>query len=114
MPRAMSISAVPVLPASSMPFSAAAVAVPSRTTDFIIVPSLAAVASLMTRSASLGIGCSVVRPSGSTTFETSRGSIRNPPLPIVCATVAICSGVTSSFAWPIAVRPDVHLDRTSC
>ena len=31
--------------------------------------------------------------------------MRIPPLPIVCATVAICSGVTSSSAWPIAVRP---------
>ena len=46
-----------------------------------------------------------MRPSGSITFSTSRGFIRTPPLPIVCATVAICSGVTSSSAWPIAVRP---------
>jgi hypothetical protein len=38
-----------------------------------------------------------VRPSGSTTFATSRGSIRTPPLPIVCATVAICSGVTQQL-----------------
>ena len=105
MPRAMSISAVPVLPASSTPSSAAAVPEPSRTTDFIIVPTFAALSSDITRSASSGSGSSTVRPSGSITFSTSRGFMRIPPLPIVCATVAICSGVTSSRAWPIAVRP---------
>ena len=105
MPRSMSISAVPVLPASSTPSSAAAVPEPSRTTDCIIVSSLAALSADITRSASSGSGSSTVRPSGSITFSTSRGSIRTPPLPIVCATVAICSGVTSSSAWPIAVRP---------
>ena len=105
MPRLMSISAVPVLPASSTPSSAAAVPEPSRTTDFIIVPTFAALSADITRSARLGSGSSTVRPSGSITFSTIRGSIRTPPLPIVCATVAICSGVTSSSAWPIAVRP---------
>ncbi len=59
----------------------------------------------MTRWASSGSGSSIVRPSGSMTFSTSRGSIRTPPLPIVCATVAICSGVTCSLSCPIAMRP---------
>ena len=31
--------------------------------------------------------------------------MRTPPLAIVAATVAICSGVTSSLSWPIAMRP---------
>ena len=78
---------------------------PSRTTDFIIVPTLAALDADITRSASSGSGVSTVRPSGSITLATSRGFMRMPPLPIVCATVAICSGVASSRPWPIAVRP---------
>jgi hypothetical protein len=28
-----------------------------------------------------------------------------PSLPIVPATIAICSGVTSSRSWPNAIRP---------
>ena len=104
-PAAMSISAVPVLPATSTPSSAAAVPVPSRTTLRIMSPSAAADSSDITRSASSGSGSSIVRPSGSTIFSTSRGSIRTPPLAIVCATVAICSGVTSSLSWPMAMRP---------
>ena len=78
---------------------------PSRTTERIIVATLLALDWDITRSACSGIGSSVVRPSGSVIRCTSRGSMRIPPLPIVCATVAICSGVTSSSAWPIAVRP---------
>ena len=98
-------SAVPVLPATSTPSSAAAVPVPSLTTLRIMSPTFFAESSDITRSASSGSGSSTVRPSGSTILETSRGSIRTPPLPIVCATVAICSGVTSRSPWPIATRP---------
>ena len=83
MPCSMLISAVPVLPASSTPCNAAAVPDPSRTTDFIIVATLAALSGDMTRSACSGSGSSTVRPSGSMTFSTSRGSMRRPPLPIV-------------------------------
>ena len=79
--------------------------VPCSTTLRIIAASAAALSSDITRSASSGSGSSIVRPSGSTIFSTSRGSIRMPPLAIVCATVAICSGVTSSLSWPIAMRP---------
>ncbi len=64
-----------------------------------------AFSSDITRSASSGSGSSIVRPSGSTIFSTSRGSMRTPPLATVCATVAICSGVTSSLSCPIAMRP---------
>ena len=38
-------------------------------------------------------------------FWVMCGSIRTPPLAIVAATIAICSGVTSSLSWPIAMRP---------
>ena len=31
--------------------------------------------------------------------------MRMPPLATVCATLAICSGVTSSLSCPIAIRP---------
>ena len=65
--------------------------VPCSTTLRIMSPSSRAVSSDTTRSASSGSGSSIVRPSGSTTLATSRGFIRTPPLPIVCATVAICS-----------------------
>src|SRR4029450_4308863 len=66
--RWMSISAVPVLPASSTPSSAAAVPVPSLTTCFIIPVNARAVSTSMTRSARLGSISSWVRPSGSTIF----------------------------------------------
>ena len=79
--------------------------VPSRTTLRIISVRSREVCSDITRCASSGSGSSIVRPSGSTIFCTSRGSIRTPPLPIACATVAIWSGVTSSLSCPIAMRP---------
>ena len=101
----MLISAVPVLPASSTPSSAAAVPVPSLTTFFIIAVSSRAVDVFITRSASSPSISSCVRPSGSTIFCVMCGFIRTPPLAIVAATVAICSGVTSSLSWPIAMRP---------
>ncbi len=59
----------------------------------------------MTRSARSGSISSCVRPSGSTIFCVMCGFMRTPPLAIVAATVAICSGVTSSLSWPIAMRP---------
>jgi hypothetical protein len=98
-------SAVPVFPDTSTPSSCAAVPVPCSTTLRIMSPSWDAASSDITRSASSGSGSSIVRPSGSRTFSTSRGSIRTPPLAIVCATVAICSGVTSSLSWPMPMRP---------
>ncbi len=79
--------------------------VPSLTTLRIMSPSFCADSPDITRSASSGSGSSIVRPSGSSTFATSRGCIRTPPLPIVCATEAICSGVTSRSPCPIATRP---------
>ena len=98
-------SAVPVLPDTSTPSSCAAVPVPCSTTLRIMAVSLDAVSSDITRSASSGSGSSITRPSGSRTCATSRGSIRMPPFAIVCATVAICSGVASSLSCPIAMRP---------
>ena len=47
--------------------------------------------------------------SGSTILSTTCGSMRMPPLPIAPATIAICSGVTSSRSWPNAIRPGVDV-----
>ena len=46
-----------------------------------------------------------VRPSWSTTRSVRRGTISLPPLATAAATIAICSGVTWSPPWPIAIRP---------
>ena len=100
-----SISAVPVLPATSMPSSAPAVPVPSSTTLLIIPASSSAVDFFITRAASWGLMRCTVRPSGSTILLVNRGLTRTPPLATVAATEAICSGVTASLSWPIAMRP---------
>ena len=86
-------SAVPVLPATSMPGSAAAVPVPERTTASIIVadlrrPSCARHARL--------------RMTGSLRDDARRGC--TPRLAIVAPTDAICSGVARSRSCPIAPR----------
>ena len=54
----MSISAVPVLPATEMPSSAAAVPVPSRTTLAIMSPTSRAVDAFITCDSSLGLDAS--------------------------------------------------------
>src|SRR5262249_44883482 len=102
---ATSTSAVPVLPATSMPSSAAAVPVPSWTTLLIICPSSSAVDCFITRVTSWGLIRVTVRPSGSTVLLVRRGLTRTPPLAMVAATDAICSGVTASLSWPMAIRP---------
>ena len=96
---------MPVLPATSTPESAAAVPVPSRTTFFIIAVRSLAVLADTTRCSSSGSTSSTVRPSGSTALAMICGLRRTPPLPIVCATVAIWSGVAKRSPWPIATRP---------
>ena len=80
-------SAVPVLPATSTPSSAAAVPVPSRTTFFIITVRSRAVWREITRSASSG-SISVDRaPVRVDDLASAKcGLSRTPPLPIVCAT----------------------------
>ena len=82
-------SAVPVLPATSMPDSAAAVPVPSFTTWLIIAASALAVAGFMTWLSSLGFTLRTVRPSVILTRSTRRGRIRLPPLAIADTTIAI-------------------------
>ena len=96
---------MPVLPATSTPSSAAAVPVPSRTTWRIMSVSAAAVSRETARSASSGSASSTVRPSGSTTRLMKCGFKRTPPFAIVCATLAICSGVANRSPWPMATRP---------
>src|SRR6185295_12572976 len=98
-------SAVPVLPATSMPSSAAAVPVPSLTTWSIIAPTLEAVSADMTCDISPGSMRRTVRPSRSTTRSAMCGFMSLPPLATAEATIAICSGVTVSLSWPMAMRP---------
>ena len=105
MSSSRTISAVPVLPATSIPWSAAAVPVPSRTTLVIISVSCAAVRSLMTRRSRSGSTRSATRPSGSTIDPVRVGFMSSPPLATADATIAICSGVTRSLSWPMPMRP---------
>ena len=106
---ALSTSAVPVLPATSIPSRAAAVPVPSFTTLFIIPASCSAVSRFITWLCSTGCSRSSTRPSLATTRSVRRGRISSPPLPTAAATSAICSGLTriepSSPPCPIATRP---------
>ena len=83
------VSAVPVLPATSTPLSAAAVPVPSLTTFFIMSPSWPAAFGDITRDWRAGSTRSVTRPSLATTRSTRVGRISLPPLPTAEATIAI-------------------------
>src|SRR5206468_3245683 len=65
-PGQLPTSAVPVLPATSMPCSAAAVPVPSLTTLLIICPTCCAVCADIACETTFGLTVFVVRPSWST------------------------------------------------
>ena len=67
--------------------------------------SSVAVCWLITWDWTCGLSVCVTRPSGSVTDWTKVGRISVPPLATVAATSAICSGVTSRLAWPMATRP---------
>ena len=99
------VSAVPVLPPISRPGICAAVPVPAWTARIIIAPTSRAVAGVTARRILVGFVRVRVLPFGVTVFSTTYGRIRMPSLPIVPATIAICSGVTSSRSWPNAIRP---------
>ena len=104
----MSISAVPVLPATSMPWSAAAVPVPSLTTWLIIAPTWRGRLGRHHARRLLGLErVLTVRPSGSTILSPRRGSISTPPLATAAATIAICSGVTEQLVLADRHAPDV-------
>ena len=90
------VSAVPVLPPISKPGIRAAVPVPASTARTIIAPTSRAVVGETARRIFVGFVRSRVLPFGVTSFETTNGRIRMPSLPIAPATMAICSGVTSS------------------
>ena len=82
-------SAVPVLPATSMPSSAAAVPVPSSTTLLIIWARALAVPGFITSLCSLGFSRRTTRPSLSRMSRTMCGRIRLPPFAIAAGTSAI-------------------------
>src|SRR5215207_4764350 len=109
-------SAVPVLPATRMPASAAAVPVPSSTTRLIIAVSCSAVSGFMTSAWRSGSMRSFTRPSLRTTRSVRRGFIRRPLFAMAAATSAICIGVVSSAPsappCPIATRPTSKPSRT--
>ena len=102
---AIPVSAVPVLPATVKPEIWAAVPVPSSTASFIIAPTARAVSGLIARSSTSGFERTSTRPSGATIRSITCGFITTPSFAIVAATIAICSGVTSSRSCPNASRP---------
>src|SRR4029079_262543 len=83
------VSAVPVLPATVTPSSAAAVPVPSSTTRLIISPSWWAVSGFITTDWRSGWIRSSPRPPFCTMRSTSRGFISRPSFATVAATSAI-------------------------
>ena len=89
-----------------MPEIWAAVPVPPSTASFIIAPTASGRLGLDRAAehlaASSGRGC---EPSGATIRSITCGFITTPSFAIVAATIAICSGVTSSRSWPNASRP---------
>ena len=104
--RRCSISAVPVLPATSMPCSAAAVPVPSLDHVVIIAVDLRRRSRRVITRGSLRARCGrrCGRP-GRRRGRRGAARISSPPLATAAATIAICSGVTCSLSWPIAMRP---------
>ncbi len=93
--QALFSSAVPVLPATVTPGIAAEAPVPSRTTPIIRRAHGARDRRRSSRACPALGGVAVQK----------LGCGRRPPSAIVAATVAISSGVASTWPWPIAVEP---------
>ena len=84
--------------------------VPELTARTIISPRSRAVVGRHGAVDPLGRVLSIVTPFGDTSSGRRRtGCIRMPALPIAPATIAICSGVTSSRSCPNAIRPGVDV-----
>ena len=99
------VSAVPVLPATLTPASAAGVPVPSLTTLPSSPLSSAATFGDAARPSLFGFVDVIVRPPRpDDAVDEVRHASSTPPLAIAPATIAIWSGVTASVYWPIAVR----------
>src|SRR6516165_5141497 len=103
-PFGLIFCAVPVLPATINPGTAAPVAVPPfRTTSFSAATTFFEVASDMTRRTIWGRKAAIGRPSGSVTWEMMSGFTRLPPLATADIAVIIWMGVTA-IDWPIGMR----------
>ena len=102
-------SAVPVLPATVWPGTAAAVPVPLRTTATIIAVTAAAVVGDTARFHSSGPMRRMTCPSSSRISRTTWGAMSTPPLAMAPATVAICRGVTATSPWPMAALAKLGL-----
>ena len=103
---AMPVSAVPVLPPTrSARDPGQRCRCRPRPPSFIIARHRLAVSGLTARPSSCGLVRTTTEPSGATIRSTTYGSITTPSLAIAAATIAICSGVTSSRSWPKANRP---------
>ena len=86
---------MPVLPATWASGMLAASPVPCWTLAIIRSRTVVAVLPSVTSAGSA---------SGASAGSVTSGvGLRWPPLAIVCATLAICSGVASTWPWPIAV-----------
>ena len=90
---------MPVLPATWASGIAPAVPVPPVTTPIISSVSSSAIFFDITRTGSAS-GRSFL-------LATIEVGSRTPSLAIVCATLAISSGVASTSPWPIALDPEV-------
>src|SRR5690606_22602871 len=87
-------SAVPVLPATVTPGSAAAWPEPRSTTATIISESCSAVAGLTARPSTSGSVRLIGSRSWSRTVWTRKGRMISPPLAMAAEIIATCSGVT--------------------
>ena len=106
-PQGRSTSAVPVLPAD-LDARAARPPCPSpRCTTLRIIASTfwARLRGHHPRQLVAARSRSTTRPSRSTTRSARRGRMSRPSLATAAATIAICSGVTLSLSWPMAMRP---------
>ena len=95
--------AVPVLPNTGVPGICANVPVPCWTTPSIISWSWPATRPGIACPRSLPSKRLTTPPSSETTWLATNGAIRRPPLAMVAATLAICSGDTRTSRWPMAL-----------